>query len=215
MSSRACTPPITLAAIPVVMDTPTRRFREPLPAPRAYGGCYNAVYSDSVPGGSNKVIGGGLPVGAYGGRRDIMEQIAPTGPVYQAGTLSGNPLAMAAGYTTLKLLGKPGVYEELERKSARLEEGLRKNAEEAGIPATINRVGSMICPFFTDRPVVDYNSASSSNLDKFKNYFNNMLDEGVSIAPSQFEGMFMSLAHSDEDIDQTILAHRKALRRLS
>lgn len=160
-----------------------------------------------------KVIGGGLPVGAYGGRRDIMEQIAPTGPVYQAGTLSGNPLAMAAGYTTLKLLGKPGVYEELERKSARL--GLRKNAEEAGIPATINRVGSMICPFFTDRPVVDYNSASSSNLDKFKNYFNNMLDEGVSIAPSQFEGMFMSLAHSDEDIDQTILAHRKALRRLS
>lgn len=162
-----------------------------------------------------KVIGGGLPVGAYGGRRDIMEQIAPTGPVYQAGTLSGNPLAMAAGYTTLKLLGKPGVYEELERKSARLEEGLRKNAEEAGIPATINRVGSMICPFFTDRPVVDYNSASSSNLDKFKNYFNNMLDEGVSIAPSQFEGMFMSLAHSDEDIDQTILAHRKALRRLS
>lgn len=161
-----------------------------------------------------KVIGGGLPVGAYGGRRDIMDHIAPTGPVYQAGTLSGNPLAMSAGYTTLRVLGEPGVYEELERKSARLEKGLRKNAEEAGVPVTINRVGSMICPFFTDGPVIDYRTSSGSDLERFKRYFNHMLDGGVSVAPSQFEGMFMSLVHTDEDIDTTIATHREVMRKL-
>jgi glutamate-1-semialdehyde 2,1-aminomutase len=161
-----------------------------------------------------KVIGGGLPVGAYGGRRDIMEHIAPTGPVYQAGTLSGNPLAMAAGYTTLKLLGEPGVYERLERLSARLEEGLRKNAEEAGIPVTINRVGSMICPFFTDRQVVNYETAKTSDTARFARYFAAMMDRGVAVAPSQFEGMFVSLAHSEEDIEATIEANRQALAAL-
>jgi glutamate-1-semialdehyde 2,1-aminomutase len=160
-----------------------------------------------------KVIGGGLPVGAYGGRREIMEMIAPSGPVYQAGTLSGNPLAMAAGYTTLKLLTHE-VYEELERKSARLEEGLSRNAAELGVASTIHRIGSMICPFFTAEKVVNYETAKTSDLQKFNRYFANMLDEGVSVAPSQFEGMFVSAAHSDEDIEATIEAHRRALQRL-
>jgi glutamate-1-semialdehyde 2,1-aminomutase len=161
-----------------------------------------------------KVIGGGLPVGAYGGRKDIMELIAPSGPIYQAGTLSGNPLAMAAGYTTLKLLGRPGVYEELERKAARLAAGFAANAAEAGVPSTINRVGSMLCPFFTEQPVVDYASAKTSDLALFNAVFGHLLDLGVSIAPSQFEGMFVSTAHTDEDIETTIEAHREALKRL-
>lgn len=161
-----------------------------------------------------KVIGGGLPVGAYGGRREIMERIAPSGPIYQAGTLSGNPLAMAAGYTTLKLLGEPGVYEELERKSARLEEGFTANAREFGISSTINRVGSMICPFFTEIQVTDYDSAKTSDLQRFNRYFAALLDRGIAIAPSQFEGMFVSTAHTDEDIEATIGAHREALNQL-
>lgn len=161
-----------------------------------------------------KVIGGGLPVGAYGGRKEIMEQIAPAGPIYQAGTLSGNPLAMAAGYTTLQLLGQPGVYEELERKSAKLEAGFRANAAEAGIASTINRVGSMVCPFFTEQRVVNYDTAKTSDLSRFNAYFGHMLDLGISVAPSQFEGMFVSTVHTDEDIEATIEAHREALRRL-
>ncbi|MEW9700152.1 glutamate-1-semialdehyde 2,1-aminomutase [Paenibacillus sp. SI8] len=161
-----------------------------------------------------KVIGGGLPVGAYGGRLDIMEQIAPAGPIYQAGTLSGNPLAMAAGYATLTLLGEPGVYEELERKSALLEAGFTRNAAELGVACTINRVGSMICPFFTEQKVVNYETAKTSDIGKFNAYFGHLLDLGVSVAPSQFEGMFVSTAHSDEDIAATIEAHREALKRL-
>lgn len=161
-----------------------------------------------------KVIGGGLPVGAYGGRREIMEQVAPSGPIYQAGTLSGNPLAMIAGYTTLELLGEPGVYEDLERKSARLAEGFRRNAYEAGIPVTINRVGSMVCPFFTDREVVNFETAKTSDLERFARYFAVMLEHGVSIAPSQFEGMFVSTAHSDEDIERTIEVNALALKAL-
>ncbi len=161
-----------------------------------------------------KIIGGGLPVGAYGGKRAIMEQIAPSGPIYQAGTLSGNPLAMAAGYTTLKLLGQPGVYEELERKAARLEEGFQSNAKELGIASTINRVGSMICPFFTEQKVINYETAKTSDLNRFNQYFAALLDLGVSIAPSQFEGMFVSTAHTDEDIEATIAAHYQALKQL-
>lgn len=159
-----------------------------------------------------KVIGGGLPVGAFGGRRDIMEHVAPAGPVYQAGTLSGNPLAMAAGATTLRLLGKPGVYEELERKSARLEEGFAANTREMGIACTINRIGSMVCPFFTEQKVINYETAKTSDLQRFSRVFGRLLDRGVSVAPSQFEGMFVSLAHTDEDIERTIEAHREALK---
>jgi glutamate-1-semialdehyde 2,1-aminomutase len=160
-----------------------------------------------------KVIGGGLPVGAYGGKREIMEKIAPVGPVYQAGTLSGNPLAMAAGYATLTEM-TPEAYEELERKGQKLEEGLRKNAEEAGIPFHINRVGSMLCFFFTGERVVSYTQAKMADTDRFAEYFRYMLEEGVLIPPSQFEGMFLSTAHTDEDLERTIEANRKALQKL-
>ncbi|MBC8079533.1 MAG: glutamate-1-semialdehyde 2,1-aminomutase [Gorillibacterium sp.] len=160
-----------------------------------------------------KVIGGGLPVGAYGGRRDLVEQMAPMGPIYQAGTLSGNPLAMAAGFATLSLL-TPQVYEQLERSSARLEQGFRRNAAEAGVPLTINRIGSMVCPFFTEGPVINYETAKASDKDRFARYFSKMLDQGVCLAPSQFEGMFVSAAHSDEDIEATIAANSVALLAL-
>ena len=160
-----------------------------------------------------KVIGGGLPVGAYGGKRELMELIAPSGPIYQAGTLSGNPLAMAAGYTTLKLL-TPEVYELLERQAVRLQLGFEANARKHGIASTINRVGSMVCPFFTDTFVINYDTAKTSDLERFKAYFASMLDMGVSVAPSQFEGMFVSAVHTNEDIDATIEAHDIAFSRL-
>ncbi|RAV06354.1 glutamate-1-semialdehyde 2,1-aminomutase [Paenibacillus sp. YN15] len=159
-----------------------------------------------------KVIGGGLPVGAYGGKREIVERMAPSGPIYQAGTLSGNPLAMTAGYTTLSLL-TPEVYAELERKAARLEAGFTANAARLGAPLTINRVGSMVCPFFTEGPVVNFETARTSDLELFRRYFAAMLDLGISLAPSQFEGMFVSTAHTDEDIELTIEAQGKALER--
>lgn len=159
-----------------------------------------------------KIIGGGLPVGAYGGKREILERMAPSGPIYQAGTLSGNPLAMTAGYTTLSLL-TPEVYAELDRKAARLEAGFMENAARLGAPVTINRVGSMVCPFFTREPVVNFETARTSDLELFRRYFAAMLDLGVSLAPSQFEGMFVSTAHTDEDIEQTIEAQGKALER--
>ncbi|WP_068615735.1 glutamate-1-semialdehyde 2,1-aminomutase [Paenibacillus tuaregi] len=160
-----------------------------------------------------KVIGGGLPVGAYGGKREIMEQIAPTGPIYQAGTLSGNPLAMTAGYTTLSLL-TPEVYERLEALSARLEAGLLQNAKERGVAISVNRVGSMVCPFFTEEKVTNYDTAKTSDLNKFNKYFAAMIDEGISVPPSQFEGMFVSGVHTEEDIDATIEANRRALQKL-
>jgi len=159
-----------------------------------------------------KVIGGGLPVGAYGGKREIMEQMAPVGPIYQAGTLSGNPLAMAAGYTTLKLMNEEA-YQLLERLSLRLQAGLERNAQEAGIPMTINRVGSMVCPFFTDKHVINYDTAKLANAERFRSVFGKLLDNGVNIAPSPYEGWFVSIAHTNEDIDQTIEAHRAALQK--
>ncbi|MHA6485162.1 glutamate-1-semialdehyde 2,1-aminomutase [Paenibacillus sp. strain BS8-2] len=160
-----------------------------------------------------KVIGGGLPVGAYGGKREIMEMIAPSGPIYQAGTLSGNPLAMTAGYTTLKLMTHEK-YELLERQAVKLQRGFEANAAKHGIASTINRVGSMVCPFFTEQTVINYDSAKTSDLGRFRAYFSAMLDLGVSIAPSQFEGMFVSTVHSDEDIEATIAAHDAAFARL-
>ncbi|MBA4496300.1 glutamate-1-semialdehyde 2,1-aminomutase [Paenactinomyces guangxiensis] len=161
-----------------------------------------------------KVIGGGLPVGAYGGKREIMEMIAPTGPVYQAGTLSGNPLAMAAGYATLSAMTQEA-YEELERKGKRIEEGFRKNAEAAGIPHHINRVGSMVCLFFTGEKVTSYTQAKQADTERFANYFRSMLEAGILIPPSQFEGMFVSMAHTNEDIERTIEANRVALTALN
>ncbi len=160
-----------------------------------------------------KVIGGGLPVGAYGGKREIMEHMAPVGPIYQAGTLSGNPLAMAAGYTTLKLM-TPEAYQLLERLAGRLQVGLQRNADQLGVPMTINRVGSMVCPFFTDKHVINYDIAKTADTQRFRNVFRSLLDNGVNIAPSPFEGLFVSTAHTEHDIDQTIEAHRIALSEL-
>ena len=161
-----------------------------------------------------KIVGGGLPVGAYGGRRDLMERVAPLGPVYQAGTLSGNPLAMAAGIATLELLGRPGLYESLERLAARLEAGLGTAARDAGIPYTSNRVGSMLTGFFSDAPVTDYASAKRADTARYARFFHAMLDRGVYFAPSQFEAAFVSLAHTESDIDQTIDAARDVMAAL-
>jgi glutamate-1-semialdehyde 2,1-aminomutase len=161
-----------------------------------------------------KVIGGGLPVGAFGGKREIMEKLAPVGPIYQAGTLSGNPLAMTAGIETLKLLSKPGVYKMLEKNAADLEKGLRSAAEEAGVPTTFNRVGSMFTCFFTDRKVKDFESAKTSDTSRFGKYFLSMLRNGVNLAPSQFEAAFLSMAHTKADINKTIEAAKKSMKGL-
>ena len=160
-----------------------------------------------------KVIGGGLPVGAYGGRRDLMQRVSPVGPVYQAGTLSGNPLAMAAGIATLDLLGAPETYPKLEALSRRLEEGLGEAVAEAGAPAQVQRVGSMLSLFFTDRPVTDYASALGCNTERFGRFFRGMLERGIYLPPSPFEAWFVSLAHSEEDIARTVQAARKALKQ--
>ncbi|MDN5347795.1 MAG: glutamate-semialdehyde -aminomutase [Clostridia bacterium] len=161
-----------------------------------------------------KIIGGGLPVGAYGGRREIMEQVAPAGPVYQAGTLSGNPLAVTAGLATLKVLQRPGVYEELEQKAARLEKGLKEAAAAAGAEVTLNRVGSMFTVFFTPEKVVDYATATRSDTEKFAAFFRATLAAGIYLAPSQFEANFLSLAHTEADLDQTIGAAGEAFKGL-
>ncbi len=157
-----------------------------------------------------KVIGGGLPVGAYGGRRDIMQLVAPAGPMYQAGTLSGNPLAMTAGIVTLKELRMPGVWPQLEAQSARLVAGLREAAEEAGVAARLNRVGTMFTTFFTDQPVTNWSSAKQCNTLRFGEFFRAMLEQGIYLAPSQFEAGFMSLAHGETEIGATIAAARQA-----
>jgi glutamate-1-semialdehyde 2,1-aminomutase len=157
-----------------------------------------------------KVIGGGLPVGAYGGRADIMDRVAPAGPVYQAGTLSGNPLAVAAGLATLRRLQKENPYDELESLGARLERGLLAAAGRANVPARMNRVGSMFTLFFTDRDVFDFESAKTCDMQRFNRFFHAMLDRGVFLPPSQFEAAFISAAHTAADIDRTIEAAVKA-----
>lgn len=157
-----------------------------------------------------KIIGGGLPVGAYGGRKDIMSMMSPSGPVYQAGTLSGNPLAVSAGIAALKVLGRPGVYGELERKSSRLAEGLAGAAGNAGVEVCFTRVGSMLCGFFTGDKVVDFKTASTSDTKKYAAFFRSMLEKGIYLAPSQFEAAFMSLSHTDDMIDRTVEAAEKA-----
>jgi glutamate-1-semialdehyde 2,1-aminomutase len=160
-----------------------------------------------------KVIGGGLPVGAYGGRREIMEMVAPNGPMYQAGTLSGNPLAMTAGYETLSVIAEDkDFYTKLDATSRMLEEGMRAAVREIGAPVTINRVGSMFTLFFTSATVIDHTTALSSDTQRFAAYFRAMLEQGIYIAPSQFEAAFVSAAHSPDDVGQTIDACRKALR---
>ncbi|MBM7865508.1 glutamate-1-semialdehyde 2,1-aminomutase [Heliobacterium gestii] len=159
-----------------------------------------------------KIIGGGLPVGAYGGKAEIMEKVSPAGPIYQAGTLSGNPLAMTAGIVTLELLKRPGTYDALEEKAAYLADGLAKAAAKAGVPVWTNRVGSMLTGFFTDKPVVDFASACTADTVAFGNYFRAMLDRGVYLACSQFEAAFVSLAMTKEDLDFTIAAAEEAFQ---
>ena len=159
-----------------------------------------------------KIIGGGLPVGAYGGSKEVMDHISPVGSIYQAGTLSGNPLAMAAGNVVLDLLSEPRVYELLEEKSKKLCDGFEKNTQALGISAQFTRVGSMFSMFFTDQQITNFESVKTCDTNFFKNYFNAMLEEGIYIAPSQFEAGFMSAIHSDKEIDQTIDANLKALK---
>lgn len=159
-----------------------------------------------------KIIGGGLPVAAYGGRAEIMEMVAPLGPVYQAGTLSGNPLAMRAGLATLPKLAAPGFYEELNRKAARLADGLRAALKESGVVGSVNAVGSLMTMFFTGDEVKDYAGAKKSDTAMYAAFFQEMLERGVFIAPSQFEALFVSAAHSDADIKATIQAARESLK---
>lgn len=153
-----------------------------------------------------KIVGGGLPAAAVGGRREIMDLLAPLGPVYQAGTLSGNPLAVAAANKTLELLSKPDIYRMLEQKGTALEAGLQSAAAKVGIPLTVNRVGSILSGFFTDRPVNNFEDVQTTDIVRFKRFFAKMLDQGVYLAPSAYEAMFVSLAHSEQDIVKTVEA---------
>lgn len=161
-----------------------------------------------------KIIGGGLPVAAYGGSRSVMQMVAPLGPVYQAGTLSGNPLAMRAGLETLALLEAPGFYEKLERSSHRFADGLRGAAQACGLPCTVNQVGSLVTPFFTASPVKSYPDAKKADTERFGQFFNAMLDRGMLLPPSQFEALFISSAHTDEDIDAAIATCMDSLNSL-
>lgn len=161
-----------------------------------------------------KIIGGGLPVGAFGGRAEIMDYLAPLGPVYQAGTLSGNPLAMAAGIASLELLLENDCYTRLEQLGQQLESGMRDAAKSAGIPVRFNRVGAMFCAYFTDQPVCNLADAMKSDRERFARYFRGMLEQGVFLAPSQFEAGFLSTAHTEADIEATIQAARTVLKKI-
>jgi len=161
-----------------------------------------------------KIIGGGLPVGAYGGKREIMEKLAPEGPVYQAGTLSGNPLAVTAGIETLKLLQNKKVYDKLEESSQYLNENMKKIADKYGLKVQFNRIGSMFSMFFNDKKVIDYETAKTSDTKLFAKYFAGMLKKGIYLAPSQFEAGFLSTAHTKEDLDKTLMAFEETIKEL-
>ncbi len=162
-----------------------------------------------------KIIGGGLPVGAFGGRADVMDCLAPDGPVYQAGTLSGNPLAMAAGLAAITALDEGDVYEQLEERGKQLEEGMVSAAKDAGVPATYHRIGSMFCCYFADADIYNLEGAMAADREFFGKYFHGMLQEGIYLAPSQFEAGFISAAHTEADIDKTVAAARKVLKELA
>ncbi|MBB3062157.1 glutamate-1-semialdehyde 2,1-aminomutase [Microbulbifer rhizosphaerae] len=194
----------------LIIDEVMTGFRVSLTGAQGYYG----VRADLTTLG--KVIGGGMPVGAFGGRREVMEQIAPLGPVYQAGTLSGNPVAMAAGLETLKLIQEPGLYGRLAEKTDRLVEGVLDAAKEAGIPLTANKVGSMFGFFFTEEAQVsNYQQVMACDNQRFNRFFHGMLEQGVYLAPASYEAGFMSAAHSDEDIDRTIAAAQKVFAELA
>lgn len=211
-----CVPPVegflqglrdlcTAEGIILIIDEVMTGFRV------AYGGAQERfnVRGDLVCLG--KIIGGGLPVGAFGGKKELMDQLSPEGGVYQAGTLSGNPLAMSAGIATLKLLKEEGFYQQIEEKSAFLEAGLRQAATAAGVTTCLQRVGGMFCTYFCAGPVNNFTDALTSDTEAFSRYFRSMLDSGINLAPSQFEAGFMSVAHSQQDLEQTIEAAAKAL----
>jgi glutamate-1-semialdehyde 2,1-aminomutase len=162
-----------------------------------------------------KIIGGGMPVGAFGGRREVMEQLAPLGPVYQAGTLSGNPVAMAAGLKTLEIISRPGFYDELTRKTRVMVDGVLTAAGEAGIPMTANQVGGMFGLFFSAQPVTNFYQATQCDLDRFRLFFHEMLERGVYLAPSAYEAGFVSSAHSEADLAETIEAAARSLREVA
>ncbi|MGB4598784.1 MAG: glutamate-1-semialdehyde 2,1-aminomutase [Trichlorobacter sp.] len=181
----------------------------------AYGGAQEVygVTPDMTTLG--KIIGGGLPVGAFGGKRELMEKLSPSGGIYQAGTLSGNPLAMTAGIETLKLLQQPGFYQQLEEKTAALSAGITQAAKSAGYPIYSTRVGSMFCAFFSKSEVYDWPTASACDTQAFATYFKAMLNEGIYLAPSQFETAFMSISHSQADIDATIAAATRCFKLIA
>jgi glutamate-1-semialdehyde 2,1-aminomutase len=177
----------------------------------AYGGAQSVYKIDPDLTVLGKIIGGGLPVAAYGGKRHIMERVAPLGPVYQAGTLSGNPLAMRAGLATLPKLEAPKFYEVVNRRSLRLAEGLRNALQEAKVPGQVNIAGSLLTLFFCDRPIKNYADAKKSDTVKFAKFFQAMLERGIFLPPSQYEALFVSAAHTEADIDHTITAARESL----
>jgi glutamate-1-semialdehyde 2,1-aminomutase len=181
----------------------------------AYGGAQTVFKIQPDITVLGKIIGGGLPVAAYSGRREIMDMIAPLGPVYQAGTLSGNPLAMRAGLATLPKLEAPGFYQSLNRKAEHLAAGLRTALQQAGIPAQVNATGSLLTMFFTADPVCDYAGAKKSDTARFAAFFREMLSRGVLLPPSQFEALFVSAAHTDDDIERTVLAAKSSLSSIS
>lgn len=161
-----------------------------------------------------KIIGGGLPVGAYGGKKVIMDEVAPSGPVYQAGTLSGNPLAMAAGLEMMKLIQEPGVYVELKEKADYLAAGLREIAEESSLKLSVNQAGTLVSLYFTDEEVINYETAKTSDTDMYADYFQEMLKEGIYLAPSQYEAIFLSMAHEKADLDKFLDSAKIAINRI-
>ena len=180
----------------------------------AYGGAQTVFKIESDLTTLGKIIGGGVPVAAYGGRRDVMRQVSPLGPVYQAGTLSGNPLAMRAGLETLKVLAGPGFYDDLNRKAARLIEGFRSALDDTGAAGQVTSVGSLLTIFFAKQRVRDYSGAKKSDTRRFASFFAEMADRGIFLPPSQFEALFVSSAHTEDDIDRTVAACRESLKAI-
>jgi len=180
----------------------------------AYGGAQSVYKIKPDLTCLGKIIGGGLPVGAYGGRKDIMSKVAPAGSVYQAGTLSGNPLAMSAGITMLKELKKKNTYKELDKKAEKIASAIEKASDKYNIPVCLTGMGSMMCMFFTDQPVLNYEMAKKSDLTLFNEFFWAMMNQGIYLAPSQFEALFISLAHNDEDLNLTAKAIENSFKYL-
>jgi glutamate-1-semialdehyde 2,1-aminomutase len=179
-----------------------------------YGGAQNLLGVEPDLTALGKIIGGGLPIGAYGGRREIMEQVAPLGPAYQAGTMSGNPASILAGIACLEVLGQPGVYEELDRLGGLLEQGIRAAAQRYGVEIQLNRLKGALAVYFTDQPVIDYDGAQNADGELFARFFRLMLDEGICLAPSKYEAWFITTAHTEADIQATIAAVERSFQKL-